>query len=408
MISVLEAHNQIDAALPRVEDEEVNFSAASGRVLRQEIVAAFPQPRFSNSAMDGYAIRFKDLKGATKESPVVLNNVGTIACGAAAKVKVKKGQCAQIMTGGMLPPGADAVVMVEQTSGFEGDQVSFFAEAADGQNIRKEGEELAKDTLMIKSGQLVGPAELGILATFGYARVKVAKRPRVCIYGTGDELREPGQELAPAEIYNSNLHVIADLARRFGAEVVHCGVIRDRPEALTEFLGSAVEKSDIVISSGGVSMGRFDYVKDVAVGLGLETRFWRVAQKPGKPLFFATGMDTLLFGLPGNPVSSFINFLEYVAPAIMGWQGIRFPPKQKAILSAPFPREVGKHRFLFGEVTQVDGQLKARPSEKIGSHMMSSALRANAILSTIPGPEPLAVGDKISVQLLPWANISRG
>ncbi len=259
--------------------------------------------------------------------------------------------------------------------------------------------------MLIPKGTHITPNEIGTLATFGYGEISVAKKPRIAIFGTGDELVEPGIELKPGQIYNSNLYIFAELAEKSGAEVIMRDVIKDDRKPLRAFLSKALKTCDMVISSGGVSMGRFDYVRDVLMELGVQEHFWKVAQKPGKPFFFGTGESTLIFGLPGNPVSSYIGFMEWVWPVLDVMMG---KPEQNfltGILKVSFPREKVKCRFLFGKAWMEDGKLVCKPSSKMGSHMLSSSLEANCILGSETGESSLQPGEEIRINVLPWKNI---
>jgi molybdopterin molybdotransferase len=419
MISVLQAREIVERETPRtgaVAKETVSLAEASGRVLASAVTAPFPHPRFTNSAMDGFAVCAADTAGATPEKPAVLRLAGVVPAGKAPDFALAPGECAQVMTGAPPPEGADAVVMVEETSGFAGDEVRVFRAARPGQNLRPQGSEVRRGETLLEPGLRIGPGELGVLAAFGCARVEVARRPRVSIFATGDELRQPGEPLADGEIYDSNLWTLAELARRAGAEVFHAGVLRDERDALRIFLQDALDRCDVVIASGGVSMGRYDLVRDAIEACGVEERFWQVAQKPGKPLFFGVreraasappAGRSLFFGLPGNPVSSFMGFLQYAWPTLERMLGIEPDAALAARLAEPFPRERGKHRFLFGEAWVEDGVLRAAPTRKLGSNMLTSALlsprtRANAVLEAAPGEEALAAGDLVALRLLPW------
>ena len=297
MISVKEARRIIDDHISIVPQEKVSINVAEGRVLAQDIVASFPQPRFNNSAMDGFAVRAADTKGASKKTPVDLRMVGVVSAGSLGDIVVGPGQCAQCMTGALIPEGADAIVMVESSSGYEsGPEVQMYTEVQEGQHIRRVGEEIQSGKILINDGSSITTAELGTLATFGYKDVRVYRKPRLAIFATGDELVEPGNDLLPGQIYNSNLYVFEDLVRRAGAEVTLKSVIRDDQASLKTFLTEAFYSCDMVISSGGVSMGRFDYVRDVLMELNVKEHFWRVAQKPGKPLFFGSRGKALKIG----------------------------------------------------------------------------------------------------------------
>ena len=406
MISVKEASKIIDDHISIVPQEKVSINVAEGRVLAQDIVASFPQPRFNNSAMDGFAVRASDTKGASKNNPVSLMMVGVVSAGSPGDVAVGPGQCAQCMTGAPIPQGADAMVMVEYSSGYEsGPEVQMYTEVQAGQHIRRVGEEIESGEVLVNNGSSITTAELGTMATFGYKDIQVYRKSRLGIFATGDELVEPGNDLLPGQIYNSNLYVFEDLVRRAGAEVTLKSVIKDDQASLKTFLTDAFYSCDMIISSGGVSMGRFDYVRDVLMELNVMEHFWRVAQKPGKPLFFGSREKALIFGLPGNPVSAFIGFMEYVWPVLEIMSGKSGSSTLSAVLDESFPREKEKTRYLFGNTWSENGQLICAPSKKVGSHMLTSSLKANCIIIAEPGDKPLKKGDQIRVRLLPWKTI---
>ena len=407
MIPFNKAKNIVQSHLFQLGNESVALNDSSGRILTEDMAASMPSPRFDNSAMDGFAVCAADTIGASQENPIELKMVSISSAGSPSDVMIGPGECAQCMTGAAIPKGADAIVMVEDTSGFTDNKiVQIMIETTPGKHIRMEGEEIKKGDVLIQKGTQITPGEIGTLATFGIDKVSVSNKPRIAIFGTGNELVEPGNTLEPGQIYNSNLYVFADLAQKAGAEVVMRDVIQDDKASLRHFLSDALDSCDVVISSGGVSMGRYDYVRDVFMELGVKEHFWKVAQKPGKPLFFGTGQDTLIFGLPGNPVSSYIGFMEWVWPALETIMGKNESEPLTGKLTESFPREPVKKRFLFGKVWIENGQLVCRPASKVGSHMLTSSLDANCILAAEPGDGILNVGDNILVNLLPWKNIS--
>ena len=283
--------------------------------------------------------------------------------------------------------------------------MQIYTEVQEGQHIRREGEEIQLGDLLIDDGTCITTAEIGTMATFGYKDIQVYRKPRLALFATGDELVEPGNDLLPGQIYNSNIYVLEDLARRAGAEVVLKSVIKDDKDSLKTFLADTFDRCDMVISSGGVSMGKFDYVRDVFMELGVKEHFWKVAQKPGKPLFFGSREKALIFGLPGNPVSAFIGFMEYVWPVLEIMSGQSGSSTLSAVLDESFPCEKEKTRYLFGNIWSENGQLICAPSKKVGSHMLTSSLKANCIIISEPGDKPLKKGSKIRVHLLPWKSI---
>ena len=403
MISLKQAKSIISENIFILKDEKVNIKQSVGRILRENIVASFPSPRFDNSAMDGFAVRAGDTKNATADKPTELKIVDISSAGTPSDITIGLGECIQCMTGAEIPKGADSIVMVEDTSGFsDNSHVKVMISVPHGAHIRKKGEEINIDDLLIKKGTRITANELGTCATFGYGKLSVSKKPKISIFGTGNELVEPGEKLAKGQIYNSNLYVFKDLAEKAGSKIEMSEVIKDDKDSLKSFLSEALEVSDIIISSGGVSMGRYDYVRDVFIDLGVKEHFWKVAQKPGKPLFFGTKENKLIFGLPGNPVSSFIGFMEWVWPVLITMMGEKSEKSIYGILDEPFPRERTKHRFLFGRAKYRNGKLVCHPTNRIGSHMLTSALGANCILGSDPGDGPLSPGDLIRVNLLPW------
>ncbi len=402
MKSVTEARNIVAEAVQVPAPEQVSQAELTGRVLAEPILAPFPRPRYTNSAMDGFAVRSTDLARANKQHPIALRLVGVTPAGAREPGVIGPGECRQVMTGAAIPVGADAVVKVEDTSGFDREPVQFYQAPQAGENLRYAGEELQAGKLLLTPGTRLGPGELGVLAGCGMDVASVYPRPQVALITTGDELALPGETLPPGMIYNSNLPVLQTLTELAGAIAVSAETVTDDRDAQLDCFAQALERATVVVVCGGVSMGRFDHVREVLGTLGIRERFWRVAQKPGKPLYFGTGPDTLVFGLPGNPVSSFICFMEYVWPTLERLQGLTPTSQLRAMLSSPYPREQDRWRFLLGEARVQDGRLVARPTGKRGSHMFTATLEANCILAASPGNGPLEEGAEISVRLLPW------
>ena len=404
MIPFQKAKSIINQNLYSLGQEKVPLNESIGRTLSENITAPFPSPRFDNSAMDGFAVRSEDTKNASKDTPVQLKIVGVSSAGSPFNMSIGPRECIQCMTGAKIPEGSDSVVMVEDTSGFKDDNnVEIMIESSPGKHIRKKGEEINDDETLIKSGTLITANELGTCATFGYGVLSVSKKPKVSIFGTGNELVEPGQKLKEGQIYNSNLYVFKELTEKAGAQIIKSDVIKDDKNSLKSFLDEALHTSDIIISSGGVSMGRYDHVREVFIELGVEEHFWKVAQKPGKPLFFGTKDKTLIFGLPGNPVSSYIGYMEWVWPTVKSLMNELDRGYLSGILEESFKLEKIKHRFLFGQAELKDGKLVCRPTNRVGSHMLTSALGANCILCAEPGDGFLKPGDSIKINLLPWA-----
>ncbi len=315
MISIHEAIDAVLAAARQLPAEEVPLLEALGRATAAEIVSPEAVPSFDNSAMDGYAVRGAELAGGRREFKVVVE----IPAGRWVGEEVGAGEAAKIMTGAPLPPGVDTVVQVELTEQ-HGETLVVTETVQPGANVRRAAEDVAVGDVLFPRGARLGPAEIGLLASVSCQKVAVARRPRVAILATGSELRLPGQPLGPGQIRNSNSFTAYGQVLAAGGEPVLLGIARDDLDETRRLLAAALEH-DVVITSGGVSVGEFDFVKQVQDELGVERRFWGVATKPGKPLAFGTRGDTLVFGVPGNPVAAMVSFEMYVRPALLALQG---------------------------------------------------------------------------------------
>ena len=264
MITVEKARNIVAENLKVLNIQQIKLQESAGRVLSEDIPALFPMPRFDNSAMDGFAVRAVDTADAEKDNAVTLKMIGGVSAGDPGDLVLKPGECAQCMTGAAIPDGADAIVIVENTSGFsDSGTVQIFQEAKIGEHIRRQGEEIQEGDVLISRGTCITAGEIGILATFGYEKVSVMIKPKVAIFVTGSELIEPGNKIKTGQIYNSNLYMFTELAEKSGVEVVMREVIKDDKDSLRRLLSEALQICDVIISSGGVSMGRFDYVREV-------------------------------------------------------------------------------------------------------------------------------------------------
>ena len=315
MISINEALDTVIGAVRLLPAEDVPLLEALGRAVATEIVSLEAVPSFDNSAMDGYAVRGAELEAGGREFRVVVD----IPAGRWVGEQIGAGEAAKIMTGAPLPPGVDTVVQVEHTEQ-HGETLVVKEPVQLGANVRRAAEDVAVGDVLFPRGARLGPAEIGLLASVSCDNVAVARRPRVAILGTGSELRLPGQPLGPGQIRNSNSFTAYGQVVAAGGEPVLLGIARDDLDETRRLLADALEH-DVVITSGGVSVGEFDFVKQVQDELGVERRFWGVATKPGKPLAFGTRGDTLVFGVPGNPVAAMVSFEMYVRPALLALQG---------------------------------------------------------------------------------------
>ncbi len=338
LITIDEALDKVLAAARPLGVERVPLLDALGRTAAADLTATDPVPSFDNSAMDGYAVRGDELASGRTRYTVTVE----IPAGRYVADKVPPGAAAKIMTGAPLPPGVDTVVPVELTAQ-EGDTLVVREAVSPGANVRRAGEDVAAGDVVLPRGAHLGPAEIGLLASTGHERVPVARRPWVAILATGSELVPLGESLAPGQIRNSNSYTAYGQVLAAGAEPVLLGIARDDPDETRRLLGLALEH-DVVITSGGVSVGEFDFVKQVQEELGVERRFWGVATKPGKPLAFGVRGETLVFGVPGNPVAAMVSFELYVRPALLALQGRADLYRPYVVAAAREPVERTKER----------------------------------------------------------------
>jgi molybdopterin molybdotransferase len=381
--------------------ERVHIRAALSRVLAEDVISPFDVPGHDNSAMDGYAVRFADLATGVE---TVLARVGESFAGKPPIVSVGPGQCVRIFTGGVMPTGADAVVMQERTrEDAAGVHIESGAVTKAGQNRRFAGEDVKRGQAVFHAGQLVNPAELGMLASLGIGEVAVFRRLRVAFFSTGDELVSIGTPLAAGEIYDSNRYTLFGMLTRLGCEIVDMGVVPDAPDALERAFATAAGCADVVITSGGVSVGEADYVKSLLDKLG-EVLFWKIAMKPGRPLAYGRIGDAHFFGLPGNPVSVMVTFYEFVQDALRILQGERDVapmPTFKVPLAAPIRKVPGRTEFQRG-VLAADGNggFTVRTTGDQGSGILSSMSQANCFIVLPAATGNVAAGEAVDVQLL--------
>ena len=399
-IQVQEARDQILSKIKVKGVEKVSLDQALGRVLAEDIISRVNNPPLDNSAMDGYALIAEDIAAATPESPVKLEVVEEIAAGYSAKGILKPGQAMRIMTGAPIPVGANAVLMQEDTDK-DGNFILANDRADVEENIRKAGEDVQKGETVIKKGVTLSPAHIGMMAVVGRSQVAVGQRPTVAILSTGDEILELDQKPEGPQIYNSNGHMLAAQIRSAGGVPVYLGIAKDTEKDLMEKFEWAL-KSDVVVSSGGVSVGDYDLVKASLQKMGQEMLFWKVAMKPGKPLAFGRIGDTPIFGLPGNPVSSFVSFEQFVRPSlkkIMGCSNLMHQTVQ-AKLTQTIHKKPGRLHFLSAIVSSDNGEYTVTPAGEQGSGILKSAANANGLLIFPLEEAELKEGAQVAVQLL--------
>jgi molybdopterin molybdotransferase len=402
LVPFAEARASVLERLTPLPAQEVGLGDAVGAVLAADVAAAEDLPPFANSAMDGFAVRGADLAGAREDAPVALKVAGEVFAGTGSLPTVEPGGAARIMTGGALPPGADTVVPVEQTT-VEGDAVLVRLDPGPRRFVREAGEDVRVGTVVLERGRVLDPAAVGMLASVGRKLVPVHPRPRVAVVSTGDELVDPGDPLGPGQIRDSNSWLLAAQARAAGAEAFRCGRLRDDPEALRRGFALAAADGDFVVTSGGVSVGERDYTKQVLAELG-DVRSFKVAMQPGMPQAFGLAAGTPLYGLPGNPVSCFVVFETLVRPALRrlgGHADDRLDrPRVVARLGEPVRSPAGKVSFLRVRLAVGDEGLVATLTGSQGSGVLSSVVAADGLAVVPAEHRELPQGSPVQVVLL--------
>ncbi len=403
MISVEAALERVLDAVHVLESRRQPLLESLGQVLSEDIRAGFDVPPLDNSAMDGYAVRYADVSAASPENPVTLTVIETVAAGAVSKQTVTAGTAARIMTGAPLPAGADTVVPFEETDettrGQAGDRIGIHRAGRDA-NVRRAGEDIARGQLVLAAGTRLGPAQVGVLASLGHAEVSVIRRPVVAVLATGDELAELGTPLPPGHIYNSNSYGLAALVRRYGGVPRVLGIARDNAASLREKLDAA-RNADMIITSGGVSMGDYDIVKDILAEAG-EIDFWQVRMKPGKPLAFGQIGGVPHLGLPGNPVSSMVSFEIFARPALYKMMGRTdlTAPTVRAVLADAVNNRDGRRVFTRVVLSGSGEGYRASLTGPQGSGVLTSMIRGDG-LAVIPEDRArVEAGETVEVILL--------
>jgi molybdopterin molybdotransferase len=395
LITVEETRGRVLTATRPLAPEPVAAADALGRVLAEDVVAGIDLPPFDSSAMDGFAV----VAGPGGELPVV----GESRAGTPFDRSLEGGQAVRISTGAVIPAGADAVVPIERVEDL-GEQIRA-PETRPGANVRRAGDDVRAGQSVLHAGMRVGAAELGMLAAMGVESVACARRPRVAIVATGDELRPPGEPLGPGQIHDSNAVTLGAMAALAGAEVVSRSGAGDDRAATLDALRSAVRAADAVCVSGGVSVGPHDHVRPALAELGVEQQLWGVRLKPGKPFWFGArddgGERTLVFGLPGNPVSAIVTFQLFVLPALRALQGADpGASRSTALLDAPIARDPARDQAVRCRLRLADDGWHAEPTGPQGSHVLSSMVGAGALAVVPAGEGEIAPGERVAVELL--------
>ncbi|MCY3630866.1 MAG: molybdopterin molybdotransferase MoeA [Bacteroidota bacterium] len=399
-----EAFQKIHSEISVMPTEKLSLREAFGRVLREDIVAQEAIPPFDNSAMDGFAVRVDDLT----QSPTDLHLEGELAAGEAPNIEVKPGACIRIMTGAQIPLGADAVVPLEWTTEINQETVRIHRKSERGTYIRRAAKDASQGTAVVKSGTRITPPVIGMIAAAGYDKIKVGKSPSVAIIVTGNELHlDMARPLPPARIYDANGPGLFAQVLEVGAIVPDSEVARDNRDDLADQIRRGMD-TDVMVISGGVSVGKYDLVQEVLESLGFEKRFWRVRQRPGGPMLFGMLGSQPVFGLPGNPVSSAICFQQYVRPTLLTMTGAHeiHPPRMKAKLGSSVHKKAGLYHFVRGKAKwEESGQLIVHTTGPQASNLYSSLQHANCLIHLEEEVIDPSEGEEVMITPLPWAVI---
>lgn len=387
----------IQAVKPITAFEKLHLRDTLGRILADDIMSPFNVPGYNNSAMDGYALNCADLQSEIIHE---FSIAGTAYAGKSFKGTCQTGECIRIMTGAPIPDGTDTVVMQEHAEALNDNCVRIGNIHKAGQNIRLKGEDIPQDSVVLKKNRQIVPSDLGVLASLGIGEVNVRRRVRVAFFSTGDELRSIGETLNDGEIYDSNRYSLYGMLAKLGCEILDMGVVRDDPDALREAFQNASTMADVVITSGGVSVGDADYIKPVLDDIG-EINFWKIAMKPGRPLTFGKLDNALFFGLPGNPVAVMVSFYQFVQPALHYLaQGEEYMPHTvKAICTTPLRKRPGRFEFKRGYFSPQDnGKFEVRKAGHQGSGILTSMSHANCFILLPEDSQDIGKGDHVIIQ----------
>ena len=401
MISVIDARDSVLNRVQLLSTERVDILAALDRVLAEEVFATRNQPPWDNSAMDGYAIRAEDTASATESSPVVLEIIEHLPAGYRARNKVGVGEAIHIMTGAPVPDGADTIIRSEDTERIGDSHIRIRALVPSAKDLRRAGEDLSIGDLMLPAGKCIRPAEIGLLASTNRTHVTVYRRPRVAILSTGDEIVDVDEDISDGKIVDSNSYSLTALVLEAGAIPIRLGISRDTSEDLEAKLRSGLA-GDVIITSGGVSVGEFDFVKGALDALGTSMEFWKVAMTPGRPFAFGTIQDSLVFGLPGNPVATMVTFELFVRPALLKMCGYSrlYRPVVRARLLSDLQKSPGRKQFLRMQLFERDGQFYATQTGAQGSGILKSMSLADGLAITHEDQTLIRGGEEVEVMLL--------
>ena len=384
----------------------IPLNKSLGYVLSESLKSRYNIPLFDNSSVDGYGVRISDIKKASENSPVKLKLIKEIKAGDFSDYKLKTGEALKIFTGAMVPKSVDSVVMKEY-SVIKNGHVYLNKDTSKRENIRAEGEEFKKNSVILTKGTRLTPPILGLIATLGYSKIKVYLKPKVSIIVTGSELIRPGVKLGKGKIYDSNSFAIAACLQKAGIQDINIIHVKDKKDKIKNEIKKALNHSDIIITLGGISVGDYDFVKDVLKELKVKTFFTKVSMKPGKPNYFGIyrkKRKNLIFGLPGNPVSALVSFHQFIRPALLKIMGTKtfYNLYLNAVLDTDLKKDSPRLEFIRGYIKQKNGSLLACPTSGQGSHMLGGIAGANCLIYFPWEKNFLRKGEKVKVDLLSW------
>ncbi|MGD1019237.1 MAG: gephyrin-like molybdotransferase Glp [Verrucomicrobiia bacterium] len=398
MLTVSEAKDIILAAVRPLPEAIVPLAETLDCVLAHDVASPVNLPMWDNSSVDGYAVRASDVSDANDNNPIHLRVVTEVPAGTTATAAIEPQTCGRIFTGAPIPEGADAVVMQEDTHPHHEGYIAVTESVEPGENIRRAGDDVTKDEVVLRAGTRLGPPQVGLAAALGMTQLVVRPRPRVGVLVTGGEIVEPGRALRDGQIYDTNSYAVCAFVKQAGGEPVELGIADDTREDLHEKIDYGLSECDAVITVGGVSVGAYDLVKDVLAELGCEQKFWKIAMRPGKPFVFGTRESKLVFGLPGNPVSAAVTFLMLVRPALQKMRGLAEIdlPTVAAEAAADFVNDGDRLHYMRASLRRDGEKWLAKPMPNQGSHAISSFANADGLVE-VPEATTISVGHIVKV-----------
>lgn len=401
MISVDDALKIVLENINTLADTEVKLTDGLDRVLKEDIYSSFNVPQYDNSAMDGYAVRYQDIQNVSKDNPVTLDIIEELAAGSLSSKIVGENLATKIMTGALIPQGADSVIKIEDTEYVEKNKVRIFNKIPLGKNVRKKGEDIKNKELVLSRGTFLKSSHIGLLASLGKQKINVIKNPKIAILATGDEVINIDEKLDPGKLYSSNTYSLFCQIIKCGGTPKILGIAKDNAKDLEEKIKNGFD-CDLILTSGGVSVGDYDLVKSTFNNLGADIKFWKVSMRPGKPLVFGIINGIPWFGLPGNPVSSMVSFEIFVKPAIfkMTNQKLYKKTKVEAVLKEDITKKSGLRSYLRAKTFWKDGHYITTTTGPQGSGILKSMVYANSLIILPEEKEVIKKNTKVSVMFL--------